>query len=113
MTARRTLPASFGGWGTGGIDGVSLRTNINTMSKLKVVTVTLEKTRRKSQPWTFVIDKPGAKAKETKREYYARKWTAMRGAMRQLKGYDCVAKFYTIDRTKRQAPAMKAKQSSK
>lgn len=91
------------------------------MSKLKTVTVTLEKTKRKSQPWTFVIDKPGAKSKETKREYYARAWTAKRGALRMLGAwqgrfdggwYDSNSNdivFKVSDHTKRKAPAMTAK----
>ena len=46
--------------------------------------VYLKKGRHKTQPWTFIIDEPGVGPVSTKRERYARKFTAKRGALRML-----------------------------
>lgn len=54
------------------------------MAKQKPVVITITKTRRKTQPYTFSIDKPGAARKETKSEYYCSRGSARRGALRQL-----------------------------
>lgn len=54
------------------------------MSKRKPVIVTITKTRRKSQPFTFSIDLPGSAGKQTKAEYYTRSFTCKMGALRQL-----------------------------
>jgi hypothetical protein len=51
---------------------------------MKPIIVTVTETRHKSQPWKFVIDKPGPKAKETKHERYATASSAVRGAMRVI-----------------------------
>jgi hypothetical protein len=48
------------------------------------ITVTLKEGKHKTQPWTFVIDRPGAQSKETKQERYATMTTAKRGAARVL-----------------------------
>lgn len=53
----------------------------------KSVIVTIQKTKRKSQPYLFTVDKPGPAGKETKKEYYARPFTAKRGALRQLQAF--------------------------
>lgn len=50
----------------------------------KSIIVRLKKTRHKSQPWTFEIDMPGPQSKQTKRERYSTRWSAKRGALRQL-----------------------------
>jgi hypothetical protein len=50
----------------------------------KSIIVRLKKTRHKSQPWIFEIDMPGPQKGQTKRERYATKWSAKRGALRQL-----------------------------
>ncbi len=50
----------------------------------KPVYVYLKKGRHKTQPWTFIIDEPGVGPVTTKRERYARKFTAKRGALRML-----------------------------
>lgn len=52
--------------------------------KLKPVIITITKTRRKTQPFTFSIDMPGNAAKQTKAEYYTRSTTARTGALRQI-----------------------------
>ena len=58
--------------------------HMSTKKKAAVI-VTVKKTNRKgSQVYTYTIDKPGKAAKETKREYYTRAFTAWRGALRQL-----------------------------
>lgn len=54
------------------------------MSKLKPIVVTLKRTRHKTQPWTFNIDRPGPQKGETKAERYATMWSAKRGACRVL-----------------------------
>lgn len=48
------------------------------------ITITINKSKHPSQPWTFTIDKPGPASKETKRERYTRKWNAKMGALRSL-----------------------------
>ncbi len=50
----------------------------------KPVVITITKTRRKMQPFTFSIDMPGNAAKQTKAEYYTRSTTARTGALRQI-----------------------------
>jgi hypothetical protein len=50
----------------------------------KPVYVYLKKGRHRTQPWTFIIDEPGVGPVKTKRERYARKFTAKRGAQRML-----------------------------
>ena len=50
----------------------------------KPVYVYLKKGRHRTQPWTFIIDEPGVGPVSTKRERYARKFTAKRGALRML-----------------------------
>jgi hypothetical protein len=50
----------------------------------KSIIVRLKKTRHKSQPWIFEIDMPGPQKGQTKRERYATKWSAKRGAIRAL-----------------------------
>jgi hypothetical protein len=50
----------------------------------KPVYVYLKKGRHRTQPWTFIIDEPGVGPVTTKRERYARKFTAKRGALRML-----------------------------
>jgi hypothetical protein len=57
------------------------------MSKIKPVYVYLKETRHKTQPWTFIIDRPGPQNKETKAERYATAWSAKRGAIRKLGAY--------------------------
>ena len=52
---------------------------------MKPIYITLTKTRHKSQPWVFTIDRPGPQRKETKRERYATMWSAKRGALRSLR----------------------------
>ena len=54
------------------------------MSNLKPIYVTLKETRRKTQPWSFSIDRPGPQKKETKAEWYATMWSAKRGAAYKL-----------------------------
>jgi hypothetical protein len=54
------------------------------MSKIKPIIVTIKETRRKKQPWSFTIDRPGPKQKETKAEWYVTAWSAKRGAKRML-----------------------------
>jgi hypothetical protein len=54
------------------------------MSKKKPIIVTITKSRRPTQPWSFVIDRPGPQKGETKREWYATSSTAKRGARRKL-----------------------------
>ena len=54
------------------------------MSNLKPIYVTLKETRRKTQPWSFSIDRPGPQKKETKAEWYATMWSAKRGAAYNL-----------------------------
>ena len=53
-------------------------------NKPKPVVITITKTRRKTQPFTFSIDMPGNAAKQTKAEYYTRSTTARTGALRQI-----------------------------
>ncbi len=53
-------------------------------NKPKPVVITITKTRRKTQPFTFSIDMPGNAAKQTKAEYYTRSTTAKTGALRQI-----------------------------
>lgn len=53
----------------------------------KPVIITVTKTRRKSQPFTFSIDLPGNAAKQTKNEYYTRSTTARTGALRQIDAF--------------------------
>lgn len=67
--------------------------------KKSTVIVTVKKTKRKgNQRYTYTIDKPGNAAKETKREYYTRSYTAWQGALRQLgavktaEGIVCIVK---------------------
>lgn len=48
------------------------------------ITVTIKKDKHATQPFTYLIDKPGPAKKETKRERYTRKATAKRGALRSL-----------------------------
>jgi hypothetical protein len=50
----------------------------------KSIIVRLKKTKHKTQSWVFEIDMPGAANKQTKNERYATKWSAKRGALRQL-----------------------------
>ena len=54
------------------------------IKKPKPVIITVTKTRRKTQPFTFSIDMPGNAAKQTKAEYYTRSTTARTGALRQI-----------------------------
>jgi hypothetical protein len=54
------------------------------MSKLKPIYVTLKEGRHKTQPWSFVIDRPGPQKGETKRERYVSMWSAKRGAAYKL-----------------------------
>ena len=58
--------------------------------KPKPVIITITKTRRKTQPFTFSIDMPGNAAKQTKAEYYTRSTTARTGALRQLSAFQNV-----------------------
>ena len=51
---------------------------------MKPIYIKLKKGRHKTQPWTFEVDRPGPKAKQTKRERYVEQWSAYRGAIRQL-----------------------------
>lgn len=51
---------------------------------MKPIYIRLKKGRHKTQPWTFEVDKPGNASKQTKRERYVAKWSAFRGAIRQL-----------------------------
>jgi hypothetical protein len=46
--------------------------------------VTIDNSKHATQPWTFVIDRPGPAKKESKRERYATPWSAKRGARRML-----------------------------
>lgn len=54
------------------------------MKQPKSINVYLKEGRHATQPWTFVIDRPGAQNKETKSERYARLFTAKRGALRMV-----------------------------
>lgn len=54
------------------------------MSNLKPIYVYLRKSKHPTQPWTFVIDRPGAKDGETKQERYSTMRSAKRGAARVL-----------------------------
>ena len=49
------------------------------------IVVTIKEGRHATQPWTFVINRPGPQNKETKSERYARLFTAKRGALRMVK----------------------------
>lgn len=51
---------------------------------MKPIHIYLKKGRHKTQPWTFIIDNPGPKSKQTKQERYVKQWSAYRGAVRQL-----------------------------
>lgn len=69
------------------------------MSTKAHVTVTIKASKRKGlQRYSYVIDKPGNAAKETKREFYTRPFTAWIGGVRQVggtktsHGYECVIK---------------------
>ncbi len=63
----------------------------------KPVYVYLKKGRHKTQPWTFTIDEPGVGPVTTKRERYARKFTAKRGALRMLKNVTRPVTFVTVN----------------
>jgi len=39
---------------------------------MKSIYIYIKKGRHKTQPWTFTIDKPGPKAKQTKQERYVK-----------------------------------------
>ena len=87
------------------------------------IVVTIKEGRHKTQPWSFVINRPGPQNKETKSERYARLFTAKRGALRMLcamaygttlrgsrfyvvpgdKGKHHTVRFYIIRRTKPKA----------
>lgn len=54
------------------------------MSKKKPILVILKKTRHKSQPWTFIIDRPGKAPVNEVRERYTSRRAAHRGALRNL-----------------------------
>ena len=61
------------------------KTNTNTSYHMPAhILVTIKKDKHASQPFTFLIDKPGPAKKETKRERYTRKWNAKLGALRSL-----------------------------
>lgn len=51
---------------------------------MATIKVTITKSKRKGTPYSYTIDKPGRAAKETKREWYTRRSTAKRGALRSL-----------------------------
>lgn len=63
----------------------------------KPVYVYLKKGRHRTQPWTFTIDEPGVGPVTTKRERYARKFTAKRGALRMLKNVTQPVTFVTLN----------------
>lgn len=87
------------------------------MKAPKSINVYLREGRHATQPWTFVIDRPGSPNKETKSERYARLFTAKRGARRMLgawkeqggacfvehKGKSRPVTFYVIRRKKTKA----------
>ena len=58
------------------------------MSKKKPILVILKKTRHKTQPWTFIIDKPGKAPVSELRERYTTRRAAHRGALRNLGIWD-------------------------
>jgi len=65
--------------------------------KPKPVIITITKTRRKTQPFTFSIDMPGNAAKQTKAEYYTRSTTARTGALRQLSAFQNWGGSWSVD----------------
>jgi hypothetical protein len=52
------------------------------------VLITVKRTKRKTQPYTFTINKPGGAPVETAAEYYSTKRSAIRGALRKLDAWD-------------------------
>lgn len=52
------------------------------------VLITIKKSRHKSQPYTYTIDKPGGAPLETAAERYATKRNAIKGALRRLGAYN-------------------------
>lgn len=58
------------------------------MSKPKDITVYLRCEKRKKQPWTFTIDDIGASPNMKAQKRYATKFSAERGALRQLGAWD-------------------------
>ncbi len=73
-------------------------------NKPKPVIITVTKTRRKTQPFTFSIDMPGNAAKQTKSEYYTRSTTARTGALRQLGAFQSWGGIWSVEIKERLHP---------
>ncbi len=73
-------------------------------SKPKPVIITVTKTRRKTQPFTFSIDMPGNAAKQTKAEYYTRSTTARTGALRQIGAFQIWGGSWSVEIKERLHP---------
>lgn len=58
------------------------------MARKAEIVITFKKGRHKTQPWTFIIDRPGKNPMVTARERYVTYTTARRGALRMVGVYD-------------------------